>query len=154
MNTQLSAIDHLLRSKSIKYRLGRYGKTVKTASQAAQEIGILPENMLKSLLFKNENNFFLFLIPSNKKINIDGVNIILKTKLIMASKEEVKAKTGYEIGSVTPFNLKSEMPVYIEQSSLHLQEIGIASGVRGEEVILSPANLQEAVSAIPLSLIN
>lgn len=42
--------------------------------------------------------------------------------------DHVKEITGYEIGTVTPLNLKTEMPILFDHSIISQNEVTISSG--------------------------
>ena len=63
----------------------------------------------------------------------------------MATEDEVLEVTGYRIGTVSPFGLKSEVKVLIDASVLKEDEISIGSGVRSTAIILKSASLRQAL---------
>ena len=149
MNDQINHIENLLKGNNIQYRLAEYSSDVKNAAEASKQIG-LPENqMLKSLLVKSKNDFLMFLVSSPNKVNFQKVNKILQTKIDMATREEIQKITGY----VCPFHLKIQIPIYIETLVFENKNVGIASGVRGFEVVLDPGDLQKITQARAIDLI-
>ena len=152
MDTNIEKIESLLKEKSINYRLGRYSLNTKNASQAARQINFPEEQMLKSIITDSDGDFMLFLIPSPKKINIVKVNQLLKKNINITPKEKVEEITGQRIGTITPFYLKTNIPIYLDFSVLNFNEVSVASGVLGIEIILNPEALKTIVSAQILDL--
>jgi prolyl-tRNA editing enzyme YbaK/EbsC (Cys-tRNA(Pro) deacylase) len=56
--------------------------------------------------------------------------------MTLASPEEVRELTGYEVGAVAPFGLPEPMRVLVDESVLAEAEVSIGSGVRNSTVIL------------------
>ena len=144
---QIQKIEKLLSKEGISYQLASYDPIVKSAEEASEQIGIPVERMIKSLIIKTKEKFAMFLIPSPKKIDIEKANTVLNSKLTMASPVEVLEITGYKIGTVTPFFLKTNIEIFIDFSVNCFDRVGIASGVRGTEIILNPKELKKAVGA-------
>ena len=149
---QIQKIETLLKQKGIEYRLSNYSPDVENAAEAAEQIDFPLEKIVKSLVFKSKDSFILLLVPSPKKVDVQTASQKLSSKIDMASREEVSEATGYEIGAVTVFELKTELPVYIDSSIMEYDEIGISSGVRGIEVIMDPKDLNEVSGAEVLEL--
>lgn len=149
----LSKIQQFLGNKGVKYQLKHYSETAKNAREASVEIDIPQSSMLKTLLVKDSGSFNLLLIPSPNQVNFVGLNKRMKASFSMATLQEVEETTGYMIGSVSPFCLKNEIPIYIEGSCLNLHKVGVGSGVKGIEIVLNPKDLQVATGAKVAKLI-
>lgn len=124
-----------------KYQIVTYSRSCKNAEEAAKELGLKVSGLLKSLLVESGSKFVLILISSDKQLSFDKLNTILDGKYEMANIDEVFDITGYHIGVVSPFNLKTKIPIIMDESCLKFTKIGVGSGTRGEEIILSPRDL-------------
>ena len=72
--------------------------SAKTAIEAASSLGCEVGAIVKSLLFKTENNFTLFLVSGDKKASLNKIKKTLNIKdASMASPDDVKNITGYTI---------------------------------------------------------
>lgn len=150
---KIQKIEDLLTRKNISYKIVNYSPNAKDASEAATQIGLPLERIIKSLVFKSGNIFIILLIPSPKRVNIQKVSLELSSKISMASPKETSKVTGYKIGAVTVFELKTKLPIYIDSSVMEYDKISIASGTRGIEIILSPNDLKEITEANVSNLI-
>ena len=80
--------------------------SARTAVEAASSLGCEVGAIVKSLLFKTENDFTLCLIAGDKKASLNRIKKELNIKdASMASAEQVKNVTGYTIGGVSPIGL-------------------------------------------------
>lgn len=68
-----------------------------------------------------------------------------KSRVSMATEDEVLAVTGYRIGTVGPFGLLNPVKVLIDSSVMLEEEISIGSGMRNTAVILKSADLHHAL---------
>lgn len=148
----IEKVEQKLKQCGVVYRLGTYSSSAKNALEAAAEMGVEIECIGKSLLFKNDKKFVLFVLPSNAKVNLQRLSEKMKS-LTMASVSEIKDVTGHEIGTVTPLDLKTTMPIYLDSSLLMRPEMGISSGQKGTEILLRPQDLVTCVSAEVIDLI-
>ena len=77
--------------------------TAKTAEDAAKSLGTEIGSIVKSLLFKCKNNYFLCLVAGDKRCSLNKIKKILNQKdVCMANADEVKKITGFSIGGVAP----------------------------------------------------
>ena len=96
-------------------------KDTHTAQQAADTHNVPVSNIVKSLLVKVDNDFVLYLVPGDKRLDLDRVGGR------MANAEEVKDITGYSIGGVPPFGHKTKLKTYIEDG-FNKDEILVSAG--------------------------
>lgn len=75
-----------------------------TAQESARVHGVPSANIVKSLVAKSANEFFVCLCPGDRKLNFESLKKLLRQKsLRMATPNEVKEITGHSIGGVPPF---------------------------------------------------
>ena len=86
--------------------------SARTALEAASSLGCEVGAIVKSLLFKTEKKFTLCLIAGDKKASLNKIKKTLKIKdASMASADEVKSKTGFTIGGVSPVGHLSKIDI-------------------------------------------
>ena len=65
----------------------------------------------------------------------------------MVALKELTPLTGYVRGGCSPLGAKKNYPVYLDSKAMSQEKISISAGVRGEQIILSPADLVKAANA-------
>jgi Cys-tRNA(Pro) deacylase len=140
-------VTRALSALNIPYRLFRHARPPTSLEQAAAERGQQPDQIVRSILFRlSRDDYALVLIAGPKQISWRTLRRHLaQSRLTMASREEVLAVTGYEIGAVSPFGLPQSMRILVDQSVLDQAEISIGSGERGATVIMQVADLKQAL---------
>ena len=104
-------------------------KSARTAKDAAIALGCDVGAIVKSLLFKTEDNFILCLVSGDKRCSINKLKKIKNIKDIsMASPEEVKTQTGYTIGGVSPVGHLNKLEIFIDKSLERFNELFAAAG--------------------------
>ena len=139
----IEALDRL----HIPYRTYTHPGPISSLEQAAAERGQRPAQVVRSILFRLDAEHFAMVLAAGAA-QVDWRTLrkrLGRSRLTMASEEEVLAVTGYQIGAVSPLGLPQPLPVYIDEGVLAEAEISLGSGVRGTMVILRSADLRQAL---------
>ena len=103
--------------------------SARTAIEAAASLGCETGAIIKSLLFKTDNTFTLFLVSGDKKASLNKIKKTLNIKdASMASADEVKDITGYTIGGVSPIGHLNKIKIYIDNSLDRFKNLYAAAG--------------------------
>ncbi len=104
-------------------------QTARTANDAANSLNTEVGSIVKSLLFRNEENFFLCLVSGDKRCSLNKLKKIFNSKdLSMASPNEVKDQTGYTIGGVSPVGHKNKLEILVDESLNRFKNLYAAAG--------------------------
>ena len=103
--------------------------TARTAKDAANSLKCQVGAIVKSLLFRTENDFLICLIAGDRRCSLNKLKKILnKRDVSMANAEEVKKNTGFSIGGVSPVAHTSSLNVLIDRSLSRFPNIFAAAG--------------------------
>ena len=103
--------------------------SARTAIEAASSLGCEVGAIVKSLLFKTDNTYSLFLVAGDNKVSLNKIKKILNLKNVcMASAEEVKNVTGYTIGGVSPVGHLNKIDTFVDISLERFNELYAAAG--------------------------
>ena len=103
--------------------------SAKTAIEAASTLGCEVGAIVKSLLFKTENTFTLFLVSGDKKASLNKIKKTLNINdASMASPDDVKNITGYTIGGVSPVGHLNKIEIFIDHSLARFENLYAAAG--------------------------
>ena len=103
--------------------------SAKTAIEAASSLDCEVGAIVKSLLFKTENTFTLFLVSGDKKASLNKIKKTLNIKdASMASPDDVKNITGYTIGGVSPVGHLNKVEIFIDHSLARFENLYAAAG--------------------------
>ena len=139
-----------LDQKQISYDLFTHDGPVRSLEQAAAERNQQPEQVVRSLLFRlAQDEFLMVLVAGPQQIDWKQLRRLLGlSRLTMASPDELRRVTGYEMGAVAPFGLPAPLRILVDQSVLNQSEISLGSGVRGTAVLLKTADLISALGDV------
>tara|TARA_B100000131_G_C17792850_1_gene482111 strand:+ start:74 stop:556 length:483 start_codon:yes stop_codon:yes gene_type:complete len=103
--------------------------SARTAIDAANSLGCEVGAIVKSLLFKSDNNFLICLIAGDKRCSLNKLKKVLQIKDVsMANADEVKEKTGYSIGGVSPVAHTVKLNVIVDKSLSRFSHLFAAAG--------------------------
>lgn len=141
-----------LAEMDVPHRVFRHQGPVTSLAQAARERGQLPAQVLRSILFRvGEDAYMMALVAGPDQISWRALrNHLGRSRLTMATPDEVLAVTGYAVGAVGPFGLRQPVPIVVDRSVLAQQEVSLGSGLRGVAVILSTKNLMDALGEVDI----
>ena len=136
-----------LEKLNIPHKVFRHSGQVNSLEQAAQERGQAPEQVVRSILFRvGEGEFIMALVAGPAQISWKRLRKHLgRSRLTMASEDEVFSVTGYRIGTVSPFGLPQPLKILVDPSVFKQQEISIGSGIRNTGIIMSSEELLRAL---------
>ena len=103
--------------------------TARTAVDAAKSLNCEVGAIVKSLLFKNGDNFFLCLVSGDKRCSLNKLKKFFNSKdLSMASPNDVKEQTGYTIGGVSPIGHTNSLQILVDSSLNRFKDLFAAAG--------------------------
>ena len=103
--------------------------TARTAVDAAKSLNCEVGAIVKSLLFKNGDNYFLCLVYGDKRCSLNKLKKFFNSKdLSMASPNDVKEQTGYTIGGVSPIGHTNSLQILVDSSLNRFKDLFAAAG--------------------------
>ena len=103
--------------------------TARTALDAAKSLNCEVGAIVKSLLFKNGENYFLCLVSGDKRCSLNKLKKFFNSKdLSMASPNDVKEQTGYTIGGVSPIGHTNNLQILVDSSLNRFEDLFAAAG--------------------------
>ncbi len=141
----------LLDQMGIHYELREYEVDPDdlAAETVAGKIGLPPEQVFKTLVARGDRNgICLAVIPGNAELDLKALAAASgDRKIQLVPVKELQALTGYIRGGVTALAAKKDYPVYVDETVELFDVISISAGVRGLQILLTPANFLKATKA-------
>ncbi len=137
-----------LEKQHIPHRLFRHENPVESLEQAASDRKQRPEQVVRSILFQiRSGEFVMVLVAGPAQVDWRKLRqLVGRSRIRMATEEEVLEVTGYRVGTVSPFGLRNPVRVLIDASVLDEAEISTGSGIRNVAIILKSADLRRALN--------
>ena len=136
-----------LEKLNIPHRVFIHEKPLMSFEQAAEERNQRPEQIVRSILFQiRPEEYLMVLVAGRDQVDWRKLRQLVKrSRLRMATEEEVLEVTGYRVGTVSPFGIKTPVKILIDDSVLREEEISLGSGTRQMAIIMKSADVQRAL---------
>ena len=103
--------------------------SARTAKDAANSLKCEVGAIVKSLLFKVDDNFLICLIAGDRRCSLNKLKKTLEKKDVkMADAFEVKENTGFSIGGVAPVAYLKDLEVLVDKSLNRFEKVYAAAG--------------------------
>tara|TARA_B100002051_G_scaffold148227_1_gene140336 strand:- start:104 stop:586 length:483 start_codon:yes stop_codon:yes gene_type:complete len=128
-------------------------QSARTAKDAAIALKCEVGAIVKSLLLRSEDDFILCLVSGDKKCSLNKVKKLTgKKDVCMANAEDVKKKTGFTIGGVSPVGLANKLEIMIDDKLNRFQDIFAAAGHPYVVFKIDFKNLKEITKGVILDI--
>lgn len=144
----ITPVTNALAALGISYQLHIHEKPLRSLQQAAQERGLEPTQIIRSLLFRCEDEtYVLALMAGPRKVSWPKLRRHLGvSRITTATSEQVREVTGYAPGAVSPFGLSSPIRILADRSILTHERISIGAGIPNAGVILKRDDLLKVLN--------
>jgi len=129
--------------------------TEKGAAQVARALGFREHQMVKTLVFETDRGERVLVMLGGDQSAVSGnlKKALGSRNIRLANPEDVKATTGYVIGSIPPFHWQPEgFRSFIDESLMREPLLGVGAGQWGEEILITPESLVLASGAQVVNL--
>lgn len=137
-----------LEKLNIPHRVFKHEKPLLSFEQAAAERNQRPEQIVRSILFQiRSEEFVMVLVAGREQVDWRRLRqLVGRSRVRMATEEEVLEVTGYRVGTVSPFGLKNQVRVLIDESVLREEEVSLGSGARQMAIVMKSADVRRVLS--------
>lgn len=112
----------------------------------AEKIGKHAECVFKTLVTRFERDFFVFVVPVAKELNLKKcAKAVGKKTVEMIRVDEINKATGYIRGGCSPIGMKKQYVTVVDESALKCDTIIFSAGKIGTQVEMSPTDLEKVV---------
>ena len=141
------------RALGLEITTRRFPEGTKTAQDAANAIGVLVGQIVKSLVFAVDGEIVM--------AYVSGANQLDEKKLAAAAggvkcsrvdADAVREATGYAIGGVPPFGHSTQLRVFVDPDLLQYDEVWAAAGTWNDVFGASPADIVRVAGGVVTDL--
>ncbi|MEM7685314.1 MAG: YbaK/EbsC family protein [Pseudomonadota bacterium] len=132
----------------------RMGESTRTAEDAAAACGCDIAQIVKSLVFKgrDSSDLLLLLVSGANQVDMDRAAQVTGEPLDRADANEVRARTGFAIGGVSPIGHLEAPKIWIDETLIALPTVWAAAGAPDAVFEVAPEALVEATGATEAKL--
>ena len=131
-------IIELLDRHKITYRVLTHNPVYTSAeADAARPADVTISQGAKALLLKTDGEFKLFVLPGDRKLNMQKVRKVMEVNRIrFATKEEVVKVMGCEVGACYPIGNVCEITTYVDNTLSENHQIAFNAGEHTKSIIM------------------
>src|SRR3954466_3182642 len=123
-----------------------------TAASAAA-LGVDEHTVVKTLIFEEDRKQSLcILMHGDREVSTKNLARAIGVKTVAPCAPEVADRhSGYQVGGTSPFGLRRQMPIYMQQTIAELPRMFINGGARGFLVAIDP---KDAIRVLKPALVD
>lgn len=140
-------ISIILEKLGVPHKVFHHEKPVHSFEQAAQDRDQRPGQVVRTILFRvKDGEYAMVLMAGQAQVSWKILRKLLgRSRISMATEQEVLEATGYRIGTVGPFGLLKPVRMLVDKGLMDEQEVSIGSGMRDAAIILKSSDLLHAL---------
>jgi Cys-tRNA(Pro)/Cys-tRNA(Cys) deacylase len=139
----------LLDTLGVKYELREYDVDPEdlSAETVARKVGLPAEQVFKTLVARGDRTGVLMaVVPGDAELDLKALaKLSGDRKVDTVPLKELQPLTGFIRGGVTAIGGKKEYPVFVEETVELFDVISVSAGVRGTQILMSPADYLKVV---------
>ena len=142
----------ILEQKKIKYNAYFYEPLQLDAVYVADTLKQDYLRVFKTLVTIG-SKYYVFMIPSNKELDLKkAASLLGEKKIEMIKQKDLEPLTGYIHGGCSPIGMKKQFPTFIDKNVENYETIYFSAGKVGVQVEVSPKDLKKIVNFRVLDL--
>ena len=141
MSTQtLQQLKELIGDKLITHE--EHDTIPRSSHEAAKIRGSNVEDGAKAIICVDKKGFFQVVVRAHQRIDMKALKQIREQKNItLASPQDVLQLTDCVVGSVPPFGILWDIPVYVDEQVVEKDEIVFSAGTLNDSIYIHPQDL-------------
>ena len=154
MSKSVRRVECAAEELGLDIHVRRMGESTRTAEDAARACGCDVAQIVKSLIFKggDSGDLILLLVSGVNQVDMDAASHATGEPLVRADAAEVRTRTGFAIGGVSPIGHLEAPRIWIDETLLDYPTVWAAAGAPDAVFEIAPDALRAATGAIPASL--
>jgi prolyl-tRNA editing enzyme YbaK/EbsC (Cys-tRNA(Pro) deacylase) len=130
LSKNAQSLQASLREKGLPFQVLELAESTRTATEAAATIGCKVEQIIKSLIFQEQQTLKPILILASGANRVDEKVVATMTgiHITKANADYTRAVTGFAIGGIPPFGHKQTITTLIDKDLLQYDQLWAAAG--------------------------
>ena len=144
VENKVKKVKQLMSKLQVKGEIIHHTVSGKTTEGAEMALGIPRSKILKCLLFKSKDRFVVAIVTGDRRVNVTKLEKVSGLRRFrLATAEEVKRFTGFDVGGVPPFVFHNLCPVFVDVNVMKRKFVVGAAGTEYAGVKFPPKELKK-----------
>lgn len=142
----MKKLKRFLKENEVNAKFYEFSEPTLTVEDSARQLEVKPEKIVKSLVFKDqENNPLLAIVSGNKEVDENKLSKVQESGIQMAKAREVEQFTGYKVGEVPPIN--HGLKTYMDEKILNFDTVIAGGGSTHTLIEIDPYDIKQITDA-------
>ena len=151
----VSLFEKFVKENSLDIKVVESSEPTKTAGEAARVHKVPVSNIVKSLVVKADDEYWVCLCPGDRRLDLGDLRARLgKGSVQMAAANEVKKATGHSIGGIPPFGHTQPLKTIVVEGFDPAQPLWAAAGAADTNFQITLSELEKIVKLVNSSFSN
>jgi Cys-tRNA(Pro) deacylase len=155
MHPKAQKVADAAHQAGLEITIKEFETSTRTAQDAANSIGCMVAQIVKSLVFVVNGRPTLILVSGPNRLDekkLAALCGVSKKKIKRADADTVREATGFAIGGVPPFGHQTKLSTYIDEDFWQFDIIWAAAGTPNAVFAVTPDELEKATGGIKSDL--
>lgn len=151
----VTAATRVLRAEKVQFESHLYDYEEKGGTAvSSRQLGVDEHCVIKTLIMEDDlKNPLIVLMHGDKQVSTKELARQIACRQISPCNPDVAQKhSGYLVGGTSPFGIRRQMPVYMENSIAALPEVYINGGKRGYLVSMPTKELMRVLKPVSVTV--
>jgi len=142
------AVKNYLDKAGVDYRIHIADGPTMTAQDAATRLKVPLERIIKSIVFTTqEGSPLIAVLTGEKRVDRAKLSTIAGTKVWIATAEDTKTLTGFEVGSMPPLGHKKRITTVIDSKVMSFSKVYGGAGKPDALIEIDPCDIAKLANA-------
>lgn len=137
-------VKNYLKKYNLEDRVLEFSESTATVEDAARAVGCEGKQIAKTMSFDVNGQTILVVLAGDTKVDNSKYKKTFGVKAKMLSFDEVEDRVGHRAGGVGPFNVKSDVKVYLDEGLKRFDYVYPAAGTDHSAVKLTIPELEKS----------
>lgn len=149
MSKSVKRVARTAEELGLDIEIKRMGDSTRTAEDAAKACGCEVARIVKSLIFvgAETNDLHLLLVNGADRVDLAKASVAIGEELDRADANDVRTRTGFAIGGVSPIGHLTPPKIWIDQTLMGFETVWAAAGAPDAVFEVPPNALVESTGA-------
>ena len=150
--TKETPVSLALQKLNAPHRVFEHVNPIKSIEEAATERGQDVTQLVRSILFRvGKDEFMMVMVAGPGQLSWPALRTHLgRSRMTMATKDEVLNVTGYPIGTVAPIGMPQPIRLLADKNVFIHDEISFGSGKRNTAIIMQTKAFKKVLGEVEI----
>ncbi len=116
--------------------------------EASQSLGLDPCQVFKTLIWRADSAPVIAIVAVTDTVDAKALARAAGARRASPlDRVDAERVTGYRIGGISPFGLRTALPTYLDVRASDFETIYVSGGLRGHELCLTPGDITAVTGA-------